>query len=529
MGVVGRLDQYASMLAYEFDDYSMSENLITYSEDISQYHYIDNVSISTNQIISPDGTTTADKLTSTITGGTNTCFVQKFSAVSIDTATYTFSVFLKAGTSPQTLINLQLAGGTYQQSRATINWTSNTITASDGGTSALVSYPNGWYRVSITLTNNGTNNAIYPRVYVRGQGTDNVNGEFVYIWGMQVEKGSVATDYTPTSGTAISRVLPATTNTNITGLGTYYSSGFDENVGFTTFLPANIFAPYDLVYDEFGGTLFGAGQGRYMRQNTDKSVIVYNEIDEVSDFRDIVRSGLVLDLDAGMNSSFNNTGTTWYDLSGGATNFTLTNPTYYSYSSSNNGSILFTRTTSPTPEDGAYATTTTTGSLSALTYLHNNHTTEVWFKVNDRNPTNYDATETASALVVYSGFHSMFYYESTSFTYSIWGKDGSNANANYALAFADSSVGTWNQIVARRSGTELKLYLNGVLKNTGTINVLGTGTPSSNTLRLATANPSGLYSWHSNVNIASLKMYNKALTDNEISQNYNALRNRFGL
>ena len=196
--------------------YDNDENLLTYSEDISQNHFNENVSISTNQITSPDGTTTADKLTSTITGGTNTCHVQKFSAVSIDTATYTFSVFLKAGTSPQTLINLQLGGGTYQQSRATINWTSNTITSSDGGTSALTSYPNGWYRVSITLTNNGTNNAIYPRVYVRGQGTDNVNGEYVYVWGMQVEKGSVATDYTPTTTTAKNR---GTTLIDMSGRG----------------------------------------------------------------------------------------------------------------------------------------------------------------------------------------------------------------------------------------------------------------------------------------------------------------------
>ncbi|NDG29433.1 hypothetical protein EB118_04955 [bacterium] len=71
-------------------------------------------------------------------------------------------------------------------------------------------------------------------------------------------------------------------NPSITGLGTYYASEFSENVGITTALDANIFPPYDLVYDEFGGTLFGAGQGRYMRQNTDKSVIVYNEIDEIT-------------------------------------------------------------------------------------------------------------------------------------------------------------------------------------------------------------------------------------------------------
>ena len=71
-------------------------------------------------------------------------------------------------------------------------------------------------------------------------------------------------------------------NPSITGLGTYYASEFSENVGIATTLTANVFAPYDLVYDEFSGTSFGAGQGRYMRQNTDKSVIVYNEIDEVT-------------------------------------------------------------------------------------------------------------------------------------------------------------------------------------------------------------------------------------------------------
>ena len=67
----------------------------------------------------------------------------------------------------------------------------------------------------------------------------------------------------------------------ITGLGTYYASEFSENVGIATTMTANVFSPYDVVYDEFAGVLYGPGQGRYMRQNTDKSVIVYNEIDEI--------------------------------------------------------------------------------------------------------------------------------------------------------------------------------------------------------------------------------------------------------
>lgn len=71
-------------------------------------------------------------------------------------------------------------------------------------------------------------------------------------------------------------------NVRINGIGTYFSSEFSENVGVANTLTANIFPPYNIVYDEFAGVLYGSGQGRYMRQNTDNSVIVYNEIDEIT-------------------------------------------------------------------------------------------------------------------------------------------------------------------------------------------------------------------------------------------------------
>jgi hypothetical protein len=71
-------------------------------------------------------------------------------------------------------------------------------------------------------------------------------------------------------------------NVRVSGLGTYYSSEFKENVGVgTTTLTANVFAPYDPIYDEFGGVLFGPGQGTFMRQELNGNVIVYNEIDEI--------------------------------------------------------------------------------------------------------------------------------------------------------------------------------------------------------------------------------------------------------
>ena len=241
-----------------------------------------------------------------------------------------------------------------------------------------------------------------------------------------------------------------------------------------------------------------------------------------------ITDGLVLCLDAANSKSYPGSGTTWTDLSGRGNNFTLVNPSYYSYSSSNGGSIAFTRTTSPTPEDGGYATLNTVGILTAGNYLHNNHTTEVWFKSNDRNPTNYNGTETVSVIATYTGFHNMWYYDSTSYRYTIWGKTA-GVNNNYELSFSDTSSGVWTQLVAVRNGTTLTLYKNGVSQTSGTITAGTEGTPSNNIIRIATANYGGDYSWHSNLNFSSLKMYTRALTASEVSQNFNALRGRYGI
>ena len=218
-------------------------------------------------------------------------------------------------------------------------------------------------------------------------------------------------------------------------------------------------------------------------------------------------------------------GSVYRDLVG-SNNGTLVNgPTY---NSANGGSIAFTRTLPPTAEDGGYATLNTSGILTAANYLHNNHTTEVWFKSNDRNPTNYNGTETVSALVVYTGYHSMWYYNTSSYIYNIWGQT-SGVNNTYGLSIADSAVNVWTQLVAVRSGTTLTLYKNGVSQTSGTITSGTDGIPNNNTIRIAVANYGGDYSWHSNINFGSLKMYKRALTAQEVQQNFNATRSRYGI
>jgi hypothetical protein len=291
-------------------------------------------------------------------------------------------------------------------------------------------------------------------------------------------------------------------NPSITGLGTYYASEFSENVGITTTLDANVFAPYDPVYDEFGGTLFGAGQGRYMRQNTDKSVIIYNEIDEVTDLfgRGIIRDGLVLDLDAGISTSYPGSGTTWTDLSVYSNNGTLTNgPTY---SSSNGGSIVF---------DGVDDKVTfpnNTISTSA------GMTVEVWFKTSSGTKYQdiFDLDDAYGVWIV------------TNFSAS--GKINASFNTLSGYMTADYVANNWYQVVLSGSGTSNFMYLNGVQVATASQTVATS--INLNTARIGNVDGDRASEYLVG-NVSCLKLYNRALTSAEISQNYNALKDRFGL
>jgi hypothetical protein len=58
------------------------------------------------------------------------------------------------------------------------------------------------------------------------------------------------------------------------------------------------------------------------------------------------------------------------------------------------------------------------------------------------------------------------------------------------------------------------------------------GIGTTNTLIISAGNnasPTGLYNWYANQNISCVRMYNSVLTANQIAQNFNALRSRFGI
>lgn len=72
------------------------------------------------------------------------------------------------------------------------------------------------------------------------------------------------------------------TGVKISGVGSYFSEQFSENVGIGTTLKANTYRAFDLLSGQFSHVTYTPGLGVYMRQNNNSEVDVYNEIDDVS-------------------------------------------------------------------------------------------------------------------------------------------------------------------------------------------------------------------------------------------------------
>jgi hypothetical protein len=210
-------------------------NLLTYSEDWSLYHFKQSLDITTNDITSPDGAETADKLQCNASGLINDGFIQKLQTFTANTKTYTTSWFVKRGNTDRTNLSTALSGGTYLAVYAYIDWTSSPVSFNYDGNNgspvytvhpSLEEYPNGWYRASISITNNNTNTQITNRIYASSR-SSTVSGDYVYAWGSQAEEGSFPTSYIPRPDASTATRNPD----SVTMTGDNFSDWYNQSEG----------------------------------------------------------------------------------------------------------------------------------------------------------------------------------------------------------------------------------------------------------------------------------------------------------
>lgn len=222
----------------------------------------------------------------------------------------------------------------------------------------------------------------------------------------------------------------------------------------------------------------------------------------------IITDGLVLNLDAAQLRSYPTTGTTWTDLSGNNNNGTLVNgPTF---NSQNGGSIVF---------DGVNDFVQTVGGGNNLS----DYTFSAWFLNNDFSEIKYILNRGRDNLpgwslqlqIAPSGKPGVGVVTTlpSILGYGVEGTTVINLNTWYYI------TGVWT------SNTSLQLYVNGILEGT----ISATGRTSLRATSTSWFMGSITTSNFTSGRIGMTQIYNRALTAQEILQNYNATKSRYGL
>jgi len=204
----------------------------------------------------------------------------------------------------------------------------------------------------------------------------------------------------------------------------------------------------------------------------------------------LVTDGLIVYVDAANPRSYSGTGNTWYDLSGNNNHMTLVNGVAYS---TNNGGVMQTDGTNDYIVLSPFNQVTTNHTIMAavrysgatrgriITSFSNNWLLGHW---NNQNPVYY-----AEGWMVGPGV-------------------ASNTNWQITTGVENYSSDVWS------------MYINGSLSVSNS-----NGSQGPNGLCLGAWLGSGEYS---TAEISFLMFYNRLLTADEIKQNYNATRKRFG-
>lgn len=215
----------------------------------------------------------------------------------------------------------------------------------------------------------------------------------------------------------------------------------------------------------------------------------------------IVQNGLSLYLNASDPAGYPGSGTTWFDLSGNGADQTLYGaPTYITGSPKHFSFNGFSQ----------YSVGSTPYVLPPSQY-----TKMVWFQINASGDNNLVSSA--------AGGHFM-YFASTS---TLWAGNANVTPYSGGGAFGSSTsfnTGTWYCATVVFSSPQIWIYVNGVQDAFDP--TYGPAHAGDGSVNLACFGPGGNLL---NGNIAEVYCYGRALTAQEVLQNFNATRSRYGL
>jgi len=240
------------------------------------------------------------------------------------------------------------------------------------------------------------------------------------------------------------------------------------------------------------------------------------------EYPNIVMDGLVLNADAGFVGSYPTTGITWYDLSGNNNNGLLANG--LTYNSGYSGSVYM---------DGGDEYIQFAPSSNLQSYFSNNSFTVVVAVKSDnvvyprsRCPIYVNSTVTSGTQKGWSAGHG-----SSTTSIEIRVCDGTNiSNGFISHNVAESTVYLRTFTVDRTNGTLTKYYVNGsYIGQHNATNVTGSIYDGISSEFVNGFVFGYVWGWRFIGSIYNIMVYNKVLTQAEITQNYNAQKGRFGL